>query len=327
MYEFPNETVEDLVTAKAPTEFSIIAGCSLVLMSCLSIYVGALSSISSVQENKNKLRQAEFNSPIDAVIFTLHIIYSHVVIYIFFELFGMVFISFLLKLLFTIDGVIHLTCLLRPFVSKLVPENHRIRYYGVTNITAGIDGIITFGICSMIGCVYFWNDPWILNNIFGITLAIKRITSEHLNNVPIAYTLLGLLAIWDVVGVFMTNVMITIGNSIKLPNKLIFPRCIFCNSENGNKFEKLGLGDIVFPGYFIALLLRFDKSLNRGEKLYFHSGIVGYIVGFVVTYKMVFTFKHAQPALLYLVPASIGIPCLVAVIKGDIDALLAYRDY
>jgi len=37
-------------------------------------------------------------------------------------------------------------------------------------------------------------------------------------------------------------------------------------------------------------------------------------------------FKHAQPALLYLVPACIGIPLFVAVIYGDIPAMFKYED-
>lgn len=37
-------------------------------------------------------------------------------------------------------------------------------------------------------------------------------------------------------------------------------------------------------------------------------------------------FKHAQPALLYLVPACLGTPLLLALIKGDIKALFKYED-
>jgi len=38
-------------------------------------------------------------------------------------------------------------------------------------------------------------------------------------------------------------------------------------------------------------------------------------------------FKHAQPALLYLVPACIGLPLLVALVKGDIQRMFSYEDH
>lgn len=38
-------------------------------------------------------------------------------------------------------------------------------------------------------------------------------------------------------------------------------------------------------------------------------------------------FKHAQPALLYLVPACIGLPLTVALIKGDLGSMFSYEDH
>lgn len=35
-------------------------------------------------------------------------------------------------------------------------------------------------------------------------------------------------------------------------------------------------------------------------------------------------FNHAQPALLYLVPACLGTPLLLALAKGDLKALFSY---
>ena len=55
--------------------------------------------------------------------------------------------------------------------------------------------------------------------------------------------------------------MITVARSFEAPIKLVFPQDLL---ENGpwaaNNFAMLGLGDIVIPGIFIALLLRFDLS-------------------------------------------------------------------
>ena len=37
----------------------------------------------------------------------------------------------------------------------------------------------------------------------------------------------------------------------------------------------LGLGDIVIPGIFIALLLRYDISLKRNSNFYFYATFIG----------------------------------------------------
>lgn len=89
----------------------------------------------------------------------------------------------------------------------------------------------------------------------------------------------------------------------------------------------LGLGDIVIPGIFIALLLRFDNKLRPGSKTYFITGFIAYIVGLATTMVVMHIFKHGQPALLYLVPTCVGFPLILALIKGDYRSLLDYSDH
>lgn len=73
----------------------------------------------------------------------------------------------------------------------------------------------------------------------------------------------------------------------------------------------LGLGDIVVPGIFIALCLKFDVENCIGKKLkkisefslpYFTTSMIGYVVGICATFAAMYIFDHAQPALLFLVP-------------------------
>ena len=103
-------------------------------------------------------------------------------------------------------------------------------------------------------------------------------------------------------------------------------------------FAMLGLGDIVIPGIFIALLLRleeilnqefshfdscrYDNSLKRNSNFYFNATFIGrflvvrivssyystsaYLAGLLLTIFVMHVYKHAQPALLYLVPACLG---------------------
>lgn len=105
---------------------------------------------------------------------------------------------------------------------------------------------------------------------------------------------------------------------------MVFPQDLLTNGLSGTNFAMLGLGDIVVPGIFIALLLRFDNSLKRGTNTYFYVTLGAYLLGLLATICVMHVFRHAQPALLYLVPACIITPLSLALIKGDINALFKY---
>merc|ERR1712001_756916 len=84
---------------------------------------------------------------------------------------------------------------------------------------------------------------------------------------------------------------------------------------------------ILVPGMFVALMLRYDRSLNRGTQFYFWTTFLAYICGLVMTFAACNFWKHAQPALLYLVPACLGAPLLMAAIRGDLPSMFSYADY
>ena len=56
--------------------------------------------------------------------------------------------------------------------------------------------------------------------------------------------------------------MLTVAKSIDAPIKILFPTDW---SADPAKFSLLGLGDIVIPGIFMAMCLRYDilRSLNK----------------------------------------------------------------
>lgn len=74
----------------------------------------------------------------------------------------------------------------------------------------------------------------------------------------------------------------------------------------------LGLGDIVVPGIFVALCLKFDvdkslaklkiKTTEQIKTPYFNVCVIGYFLGIVITFAVMWIFNHPQPALLFLVP-------------------------
>lgn len=132
--------------------------------------------------------------------------------------------------------------------------------------------------------------------------------------------------------------MVTVAKSLDGPIKILFPRSIIPDPTTGKlEMSLLGLGDIVIPGFFLALLLRFDAHKAnvpcfptnvhvRFPKPYFHSALVGYILGLGVTLYVMIVFEAAQPALLYLVPACLGSSLACAFIRGELKELFAYSE-
>ena len=132
--------------------------------------------------------------------------------------------------------------------------------------------------------------------------------------------LLGGLFLYDIFWVFFTPVMVSVAKSFDAPIKLLFP-----TGDAARPFSMLGLGDIVIPGIFVALALRFDVSRGK-ESQYFKSAFVGYTAGLVLTIVVMNWFQAAQPALLYIVPAVIGFLAVHVTWNGDIKPLMEFDE-
>ncbi|XP_067563853.1 minor histocompatibility antigen H13 isoform X5 [Pseudorca crassidens] len=186
--------------------------------------------------------------------------------------------------------------------------------------------LVCLGLSSVVGVWYLLRKHWIANNLFGLAFSLNGVELLHLNNVSTGCILLGGLFIYDVFWVFGTNVMVTVAKSFEAPIKLVFPQDLLEKGLEADNFAMLGLGDIVIPGIFIALLLRFDISLKKNTHTYFYTSFAAYIFGLGLTIFIMHIFKHAQPALLYLVPACIGFPVLVALAKGEVTEMFSYEE-
>ncbi|XP_065182967.1 minor histocompatibility antigen H13-like [Sycon ciliatum] len=183
--------------------------------------------------------------------------------------------------------------------------------------------VLAFGF----GCWYLFQKHWFANNVLAFSFAVNGIEMISLNKVTNGCILLGGLFFYDVFWVFGTDVMVTVAKSFNAPIKLVFPMDLLENGWFAKNFALLGLGDIVIPGVFVALLLRFDTSRTQGGRLYFLTCLFAYLVGLLTTIFIMHYFKHAQPALLYLVPACLGFPFIVALLRGELSPLLSYEDH
>lgn len=60
---------------------------------------------------------------------------------------------------------------------------------------------------------------------------------------------------------------VTVAKSFDAPIKLLFPRYVEGVTE-GRPMAMLGLGDIVIPGIFVALILRYDFKHKNSSYFY-----------------------------------------------------------
>jgi len=97
---------------------------------------------------------------------------------------------------------------------------------------------------------------WVTNNLLGIIFTLFAIENMFLGNFKVGAVMLIGLFFYDIFFVFGTDVMETVARSIDGPIKLLFPRKVII--ESSKDLSLLGLGDIVIPGIFISLCLRYD---------------------------------------------------------------------
>jgi len=183
---------------------------------------------------------------------------------------------------------------------------------------------------------YSLTKSWIANNILGLAFSVQGVAMITLPSYQVGCILLGGLFFYDIFWVFGTDVMVTVAKSFDAPIKLLFPKNLFAAKY---QYSMLGLGDIVIPGVFIALLLRYDahRAIHRMKlngktspttsfpKPVFIATFVGYAVGLIGTIIVMHTFQAAQPALLYLVPAVIAFSACTAFFLGEFKLLLAFE--
>ena len=92
--------------------------------------------------------------------------------------------------------------------------------------------------------------------------------------------------------------------TLDVPIKLLWPKSIqLFGNERG--YTMLGLGDVVIPGTFVALALRYDYHLQKKREglrklRYFYGTLCGYVLGLIATMVVMHVVGKAQPALLYL---------------------------
>lgn len=266
----------------------------MVASACALVAIGSKRSLPHAfagrGEMLSKSDAAQFPITGSMVLFTLYVVL---------KLVPRATINWLLSTYLTLISVKSLSSVVRPYIGA--------------NIFIGAAAIA-------VGFVYFQSRNWIANNTLAFAIAIVGIEAIQLKTYAVSAILLCGLFLYDVFWVFGTDVMVTVAKGIDGPIKLVFPQTIFGDHDAKTM---LGLGDIVIPGFFISQMFRFSCAIGR-RGFYYHVAMAAYFLSLVNTMVVMVVFRHAQPALLYIVPWLLISTLLVAAMRGDLMKLLTF---
>ena len=313
------------------------------ISTCLLVYVGCTFStkICAMDEDKKK-EGIETMKQKDAWLFP--VIGSGVLLglYLLFKFFNDKYLNVLLHIYFTLLGSFSIGQLIEEKINKKEPFSTyekqdlftipKIPYFNPEGTKITKLNIVTFAFGLIIGLIYFLKRNWILNNLLGMAFSIFGIENLMLGEYKVGLILLSLLFFYDIFWVFYTPVMVSVAKNIEGPVKLMFPKLQDAidkikkekpdeyagKAYDPREFNMIGLGDIVIPGVYVALMLRFDIYLFKKAKKdisnfefsfknmkYFFITFFFYNLGIIITLCSMYFFNHAQPALLYLVPCTL----------------------
>lgn len=173
---------------------------------------------------------------------------------------------------------------------------------------------------------------WIGQDILGICFLIRVLQIIRLPNIKVATVLLGCAFFYDIFWVFLSksifhqSVMVAVASGEKsggesIPMLLRVPR--FYDPFAG--YDMIGFGDILFPGLLVSFFYRYDRANKRSLiNGYFLWLAVGYGVGLWFTYLALYLMEEGQPALLYLVPSTLGVAVILGLLRGELRVLWDY---
>ncbi|XP_057435651.1 signal peptide peptidase-like 4 [Lotus japonicus] len=180
------------------------------------------------------------------------------------------------------------------------------------------------------GVFHHESFAWIGQDILGIALIITVLQIVHIPNLKVGTVLLSCAFLYDIFWVFVSkwwfheSVMIVVARGDKsredgIPMLLKIPRLF----DPWGGYSVIGFGDIILPGLLVAFSLRYDwlakKNLRAG---YFLYAMTAYGLGLLVTYLALNLMDgHGQPALLYIVPFTLGTFLSLGKKRGELEIL------
>jgi len=312
----------------------------------LNVYVPLLVVATSIIYYSAKrsldMKEMETMSSKDAMMFP--IIGSCVLfgLFLLFKFFAKEYLNLLFTFYFLLLGCASVAMTLLPFVNRVMgapkKDEKPVVKFTIPQIPYLNDekcdveltkqDIICYTMGGTIAIWYALTKNWLANDLLGISFCVQAIEMMSLGSYQNGVILLCGLFVYDIFWVFGTGLIMEGGNSVMVsvaknfdaPIKLLFPKHY---PPQEKQFSMLGLGDIVIPGIFVALCLRYDVRQGKNTSI-FEYALGGYVLGLGVTVLVMHVFEAAQPALLYIVPACLATSAAGAMQKKKFADLWAY---
>ncbi|CAH9059389.1 unnamed protein product [Cuscuta epithymum] len=181
-------------------------------------------------------------------------------------------------------------------------------------------------ICAvLLLCLFVYDIFWVFfsERFFGVNVMVSVATQQASNPVHTVANSLSLPGLQ------------LITKKLELPVKIVFPRNLFGSLVPGNAasdFMMLGLGDMAIPSMLLALVLCYDHrkgreswntldgSSSKGFK-YIWYALTGYSIGLITALAAGILTQSPQPALLYLVPSTLGPIIVISWMRKELAEL------
>lgn len=174
------------------------------------------------------------------------------------------------------------------------------------------------------------NTPygWPFQDIIGAGFLCWMQRTLRLPNIKIATLLLTAMFFFDIFWVFLSpliftkSVMVTVATGGDTGEAVPMLLRIPSFGDPLGRDRLLGFGDIALPGLLVSYLRRHDlQSHRRFSEGYFGPSLIGYFVGLCATIAALILMRMGQPALLYLVPCTLGTTLVLASRRGEVSLL------
>lgn len=203
---------------------------------------------------------------------------------------------------------------------------------GTDRVTVFFVDLIGLALAAPVCALYWFWDNWVLYNCLALVAAVYMIDTIRIPSARTGVLLLLAYFAYDVYFVFFSAAMVSVAKAIDIPAKLLWPRApgefsLSAPSRPGDRFSMLGLGDIVIPGLFLALLARLDRRFPDRVPL-FWPAMLAYALAVAAAMGVLVFTQHAQPVLFYIVPfvTVTFFACLALRGRGAFRKVLGYTE-
>lgn len=164
----------------------------------------------------------------------------------------------LLNLLWAYRGFPTKKLTIKFLIHRIIAVRYHVDLFGIVGTLVAISALLYENLVS---------KKWWITNLFGFAFSYNSILLMSPTTFTIGSILLAGLFVYDIIMVFYTPMMVGVAKALDIPGMLLFPRPADAGEDPSiTRYGMLGLGDIVLPGIFIGLALRFDLYLHYLSK-------------------------------------------------------------